>query len=259
MLSLVACAAALLCWPRVPVRDRLRRPGRDVVVRFGNWPLPAGMAALGLVLAGPAGGVAGLAGSALVARQRRARRAGERGLRHADELAEALRLLVAQLRSGAHPAVAAADAAAEAGPAVAGPFGDLAATARLGGEVTSLPLDEAPPDLRASLGRLIRAWALAERHGVALADLLDSVRRDLERRTAFRREVDAKLAGPRATAAVLTGLPLLGLLFGEAMGARPLEVLSGGLSGQLVLLTGTALLAAGVLWSERLTGSVVRP
>jgi tight adherence protein B len=258
VLSLVALAAALLCWPQVPVRDRLRHPAREVAVHFGRWSLPAGAAALGLVLAGPAGCAAGFAGSVLAARQRHARRADERSLRDADVLAEALRLLVAQLRSGAHPAVAAEGAAAEAEPPVAGLFGDLATTARLGGDVIALPLGDALPGLRVPLGRFARAWALAERHGVALADLVDSVRRDLERRTAFRREVEAKLAGPRATAAVLTGLPLLGLVFGEAMGASPLEVLADGAIGQLVLLTGTALLVAGVLWSERLTRAVVR-
>lgn len=262
MLIPVTVAAALLCWPHTTVRDRLRRRVEPAHVRLRTWPIPAGAAALGLVFAGPAGCIAAVTGTSLVVRRWRVRRAEELSLRHADELAEALRLLVAQLRAGAHPAVAAEGAAAEAGPVVAGLFGDLAATARLGGHATAL-LSRAPnappPDLHAPLGRLTRAWELAERHGVALADLLDSVRRDLERRTAFRRDVEAKLAGPRATAAVLTGLPVLGLVFGEAMGARPLEVLTGGALGQLVLLAGTALLTAGVLWSERLTGAVVRP
>ncbi|GAA2336582.1 type II secretion system protein [Saccharopolyspora halophila] len=258
MLSLVAIAAALLCWPQPSVRDRLRLPASSRGLRFASWVAPAGAGALGLALAGPAGCCAAVAGSLVAGRQWRARRAGERDLRLSDEFAEGLRLLVAQLRAGAHPAIAAEDASAESGPAVAGLFGDLAATARLGGDVTALPLVAASPGLRASLGRLTRAWALAERHGVALADLLDAVRRDLERRTAFRREVEAKLAGPRSTAAVLTGLPLLGLVFGELAGTRPLEVLADGLLGQLALLTGTALLIAGVLWSERLIGAVVR-
>ena len=46
--------------------------------------------------------------------------------------------------------------------------------------------------------------------------------------------------------------------FDPVLGARPLDVLTGGALGQLVLLAGTALLAAGVLWSERLTRAVVR-
>lgn len=258
MLSLVAIAAALLCWPQVRVRDRLRPPAKTRGLRFGKGAVPVGMGALGLALAGPAGCCAAVAGSLLADRHWRVRRAGERGLRSSDALAEGLRLLVAQLRAGAHPAIAAEGAAAESGPAVSGVFADLAATARLGGDVRAVQLGAALPDLHAPLGRLTRAWALAERHGVALADLLDAVRRDVERRTAFHREVEAKLAGPRSTAAVLTGLPLLGLIFGELAGTRPLEVLADGALGQLVLLTGTALLIAGVLWSDRLIGAVVR-
>ncbi len=136
----------------------------------------------------------------------------------------------------------------------------MAATVRLGGDVaTALEAHEGTAELREPLCRMARAWALAERHGVALADLLDAVRRDIERRTAFRRDVEAKMAGPRSTAAVLTGLPVFGLLFGEAVGSAPIAVLTGGLLGQLLLLAGVALLCAGVGWTLRLTRAVVQP
>ncbi|MEB3369437.1 type II secretion system F family protein [Saccharopolyspora mangrovi] len=252
--SALLAAAGLLCWPPATTRHRLPGLPRPPL-RLSNpkrlLPLATGLA--GWVFAGPAGLCAAMALTLLAGRQLRERRGEQRALALHAEFAEALRLLVTQLRAGAHPAGAAEGAAVEAGPQVAGLFRDLAATARLGGDVSALA---GRP--RAPVERLTRAWELAERHGVALAELLDSLRRDVERRTAFRREVAAKMAGPRATAGVLTGLPVLGLAFGQAAGASPFAVFGSGPAGQLLLLLGVALLIAGVLWSSRLTRSVVR-
>lgn len=252
--SALLAATGLLCWPALTTRHRL--PGvRRAPLRLPRPKrlLPVATGIAGFAVAGPAGSCAAIALTLLAGRRLRENRDERRELALDDEFAEAMRLLVAQLRAGAHPANAAEGAAAEAGPGVAVLFRDLAATARLGGDVSALA---GRP--RAPVRRLTRAWDLAERHGVALAELLDCLRRDVERRTAFRREVSAKMAGPRATAGVLTGLPVLGLGFGQAAGASPLAVFGSGPAGQLLLLVGTALLIAGVLWSSRLTRSVVR-
>ncbi|RRO17364.1 secretion system protein [Saccharopolyspora rhizosphaerae] len=254
MTSALLAAAGLVCWPIATNRHRLpgavRAPlGLPSPTRL--LPLAAGLA--GWVLAGPAGLCAAMALTLLAGRYLRERRTEQRELALDEEFADALRLLVTQLRAGAHPAAAAEGAAADAGPGVSGIFRDLAATARLGGDVSALT---GRP--RAQVDRLVRAWELAERHGVALAELLDSLRHDVERRTAFRRSVAAKMAGPRATAGVLAVLPALGLTFGQAAGAAPLAAFGSGAAGQLLLLLGVALLTTGVLWSSRLTRSVVR-
>ncbi|MEV5543926.1 type II secretion system F family protein [Saccharopolyspora shandongensis] len=262
--ALVVLAVAVLCWPEIKARDRLlTEPVRVAGPSFRGaarlLAIPAGAVA-GWGFAGPAGSCAAVALSLLGAKYWRAQRDWRHRLDRADELTAGLRLLVAQLRAGAHPAAAAEGAAAEAGPAVAGMFQDMATTVRLGGDVAAvLEAHDGIAELREPQGRMARAWALAERHGVALADLLDAVRRDVERRAAFRRDVEAKMAGPRSTAAVLTGLPIFGLLFGEAVGAGPITVLTGGLLGQLLLLVGVALLCAGVGWTLRLTRAVVQP
>ncbi len=252
--SALLAATGLLCWPALTTRHRLPGP-RRASLRLPRpkrlLPLATGVA--GYVVAGPAGSCAAIALTLLASRYVRESRDERRELVIDEEFAETMRLLVAQLRAGAHPANAAEGAAAEAGPGVAALFRELAATARLGGDVSALAGRS-----RATVRRLARAWDLAERHGVALAELLDSLRRDVERRTAFRREVAAKMAGPRATAGVLTGLPVLGLGFGQAAGASPLAVFGSGPAGQLLLLVGVALLIAGVLWSSRLTRSVMR-
>ncbi|NBH07351.1 type II secretion system protein, partial [Amycolatopsis sp. SID8362] len=81
-------------------------------------------------------------------------------------------------------------------------------------------------------------------------------RRDAEAGLGFARRMRAKLAGPRASAAVLTGLPALCLLLGQAMGAAPLSVLTGSTPGRLLLVAGSVLLWAGTAWCRALTGKV---
>ena len=98
-------------------------------------------------------------------------------------------------------------------------------------------------------------WTVSERSGASAAAVLDRVEEDLRIRLGQRREVDAQLAGARSTAALLAVLPLLGIGLGAAMGADPLAVLLGRPHGQLALLTGVALDAAGVLWTARIVAA----
>ena len=53
---------------------------------------------------------------------------------------------------------------------------------------------------------------------------------------------------------VLAALPALGLLLGVGMGAQPVAVLLGSSVGHLLLLAGTVLTCAGLLWSARIVG-----
>jgi len=78
--------------------------------------------------------------------------------------------------------------------------------------------------LNKAVDQLARAWRVSAKHGVALADVLDATRRDLDQRAAFARQVHARMAGPRASAAVLAGLPVFGVLLGELSGARPVRI-----------------------------------
>jgi tight adherence protein B len=174
----------------------------------------------------------------------RAHRRATADLTMAAHTATALRTMVAELRSGAHP-IRAAEAAADVVPAVAGDLRALATAAQLD--------TEAPTS---ALPQLAAAWALAKRHGLPMADVLDATRRDAEAGLAFGRRMRAKLAGPRASAAVLTGLPVLCMLLGQAMGAAPLSVLTGSTPGQALLVAGCVLLWAGTAWCRALTGRV---
>ena len=68
----------------------------------------------------------------------------------------------------------------------------------------------------------------------------------------MRRELHAGLAEPRATAVVLAGLPLLGLVMGTALGADPLAWLLGTVAGRSVLALGVLLEVVGAWWAWRI-------
>jgi tight adherence protein B len=243
----VARFAAL--WPAAHAR-RLRRPGLVGPVLAG------GLA--GAVLAGVGGALAG-AVAALVIRQRRdARRTAQHRAGAAEQLAAAVARITDELRSGSHPAAALAGTDAD-GPHARSVLAPAAVAARLGdGIVPALRRGgEGRPEIGADVERIAAAWALAERHGIPLADVLGRAHEDIRWRVRFAATVRAQLAGPRATAAVLTMLPVLGIGLGQLIGADPIGVLRGGPLGQVLLVIGVALLAAGSAWSERIIGSAV--
>ncbi|MQA14396.1 MAG: secretion system protein [Pseudonocardiaceae bacterium] len=266
-LALLALAAGLAAWPAAAGRYRL--PGlarRCVPVEPDRRWLPSPPAlplvlvaagAFGAVLAGAGGAMAAAVGAATAAVRWRSGLGRRREASAAAGLVEALGTLVAELRAGAHPAAAMEAAAAGVAPGAAAALGAGAAAARLGGDVPTVLRRHHDPALAPWLARLADAWALGQRHGVPLAELLDAVRCDAEQRVRFAADVDARLAGPRATAAVLAGLPVLGLLLGQAIGADPWQVLAATAIGQLLLVLGTVLICAGVAWSGRITASAV--
>ena len=83
--------------------------------------------------------------------------------------------------------------------------------------------------LSAHWERLALFWRLAQTHGLAIATLMRAAHRDIVERERFSARVDAGMAGARTTAAVLAGLPVLGIGLGQLIGADPLGfLLSGG-------------------------------
>jgi tight adherence protein B len=84
-----------------------------------------------------------------------------------------------------------------------------------------------------------------------------AVEDDLRARARAETELRAAVAGPRASAAVLAGLPLVGLLMGSGVGADPWRVLTTTGTGTVLLVAGVALELAGVTWSARLVRRAV--
>lgn len=109
------------------------------------------------------------------------------------------------------------------------------------------------------LAALRAAWHLADRAGAAAAPLLDTVARAGRAGQDASRARDAALAAPIATARILGALPVLGLLLGHAIGADPLQVLTGTGPGRVSLGVGMVCAVVGWRWTRalvrRATGS----
>lgn len=253
--ALCALACALLCPGPVaaarmsglwrhdgsPRRRRLRLGGSIVLGAIA-----------GLLAAGPGGALAGALVALTAVRGRERQVARDAAATGAAELAEALRRITDELRAGSHPASALAGVTAD-GPVAARLLAPAVTAAQLGDDVpAALRRATARPGASAELERVAAAWSLAERHGVPLADLLAGVYDDIRWRVRFAAGVRAQLAGPRATAGVLTALPALGVALGQLVGADPIGVLRSGALGQGLLVTGIGLVAAGRAWTEQI-------
>jgi tight adherence protein B len=259
VLAAVLLAAAVLVRPSSP-RRRLARADRN---RNGLPPRAAGgvtvcALAVALVLL-PLTTV--LAASVLVATlalRFRRRRRSDRGSGESRELETAIDVLVGELRVGAHPAAAFAVAAQETAGPVAGACRAVAARARLGADVAAgLRGVGQTSVLQAHWDRLAVCWQLGADHGLAMSALMQAAQRDIAERQRFSGQVQSAMAGARATAAILAGLPLFSVLMGQLIGARPMAFLLGGQLGGWLLVIGLTLVCGGLLWSDRITDRAI--
>lgn len=261
--ALCCLAAAALCWPGVTGRSwrgRLRPSAVPPAVELAALvDRPGAVGAAGVLVAAGVTVVstplvAGLAGvcAALVVRSLRTTRRTAAARRRVQAVAEGLGVLAAELRAG-RSVTEAADAAVAGCP-------DEAAGAALG---RVLRLGVAPPPAEAAgevgevLARVAAAVRLSSRTGCSLAGVATAVEDDLRARARAETELRAAVAGPRASAAVLAGLPVLGLLMGSGVGADPWRVLTTTGTGNLLLVAGVVLEVAGTAWSGRLVRRAV--
>lgn len=267
--ALLLTAVAVVCWPAPVARLRLSSllsaatHGGDQLCGWlrrlaAREPVRGGAVIVASVLfGGLLAGIGGMAAAAMVGgvAYYRWRWSARRRDTEAEvaALLDAVGVMAAELRAGAHPAGAAA-VAASGTATVHRVLASVSVGARLGARVPAM-LErhaEGEPAISGELRRMGGAWSLAERHGVALAELMDAVRADLDVRVRLAGQVKALLAGPRATAAVLAVLPLLGIGLGQGIGANPWHVLTATFAGQLLLVVGTGLACVGMLWSGRI-------
>jgi tight adherence protein B len=209
-------------------------------------------------------GLAAAVAAVLVRRAVRQRRRTDADLMAAAAF-EAVSVLAADLSVGRAPAQALADLVDDLGSAQDATRSRLSRVLRpvveaevLGGSVPAALRLAAGTDGCAELERLASAWQLAESLGAPVAQVLDGVGTSLRHHADHRRAVRAELAGPRASARLLATLPVLGILMGTGLGARPLQVLFGTAYGQAALVGGVALELAGLAWTDRLAVSAER-
>jgi tight adherence protein B len=98
----------------------------------------------------------------------------------------------------------------------------------------------------------VAAVEVAGEIGAPLAPVLERIAGAVALDEEAAADLDAALAGPRATARLLAWLPALGLVLGVPLGADPVRVLVGGGPGTWAGAAGLALTVAGRRWTRRL-------
>ncbi|WNM36383.1 type II secretion system F family protein [Streptomyces sp. Li-HN-5-11] len=211
------------------------------------WALAAGLvlAVLGASVLPVAAGAAGVPLLRRIRLARTERRALER---RADAVIALCGALAGEVRAGRQPGEALLHAARDShglGDAQAA----VLAAARFGGDVSGALATAARQPGADGLRGLAACWRVAVDQGAGLAAGLDRLEGALRAERDQRADLRAQLAGARATAVMLAGLPALGLLLGTAMGADPLHVLLHTGAGLGCLLVGAALEGAGLWWA----------
>lgn len=114
-----------------------------------------------------------------------------------------------------------------------------------------------------SLGRLdasawrglAAAWSVATEAGAPLAPSLRDYARSLRSLAQVQRDVDVALAAPVATARMVMVLPVIGVLFGMALGFNTLGTLFTTPLGWGSLVVGVLLMVLAQRWNRRLVAS----
>lgn len=254
--ALLCCAVVVLVLPAAGGQRRFVRlfgAGRRSAPRRlpVEWCAGIGLGCTAFAF-GPGIGLAALMLGVTVAVRKRRGRGDRDRRRECGYLLAGLEAVVGELRVGAHPSAAAESAAGESRGEAARVLAISAGRSRLGGSGAD---GWSQPDsiVAEELSRIAAAWRVAEEHGLALAELLAAARADLLGRIRFRDRTEAALAGARASATVLAGLPLVGIGLGQLMGAAPLTILFTSPAGELLLPLGAALACCGLLWTDVIT------
>lgn len=132
------------------------------------------------------------------------------------------------------------------------------AAARLGGDVVAALGDDSRARDEPMLAGVGACWSVAQTQGAGLAVALDRLVTQERRGEEVRRQLQAHLAAPRATARMLALLPALGLGLGLAIGGDPLGWLLGTVPGWLCLSLGLVLVGVGVAWAHRIAARTER-
>ena len=180
----------------------------------------------------------------LTRRRRTAQRASTR---------EAMAEVVADMRAGQPPARALERALGDR---------DMAprtlAAVRLGGDIAEALRQDALTSTQPMLAGAGACWSVAATQGAGLADALDRLVLQDRRAEEVRRQLEAHLAAPRATARMLALLPVLGLGLGLAVGGDPLGWLLGTPLGWACLTVGLLLVGVGLAWAGRISARTER-
>jgi tight adherence protein B len=126
----------------------------------------------------------------------------------------------------------------------------VASAARLGADVPAALREAASAPGAAALRRLAAAWELSAATGAGLAFALRQVIRTVRTEQLVAARVGAELASARATARLVTVLPVVVLVAAQGVGAEPWHFLLEKVPGVVCLAVGVLLSAAGLRWID---------
>lgn len=221
---------------------------------------------MGIVLAqatrSPVPLVGAVGGAWPLRRWRRRRRLAAEARRRASAVIELCEGLAAEMRSGATAEHALYAVTARTGSLRSGLGAESVARLAAGSYGGDIPaalrcLAELPGGRGAAA--VAACWHVTSESGSGLAGGLDQLADALRAERALTEEIEGELAAPRATIAVLAALPLVGLLLGAALGAKPVQVLLHTPAGLACLTVGVLLEAAGLAWTARIIRSAAEP
>ena len=175
---------------------------------------------------------------------------GSRERRAARKAAiDALAALAAELSAGTPQQHALVLVGEHVWPAACGAVrfdGDVAEALRL--DAQAVPL----------LAPLAACWAVSAQQGSGLSTAVARLAEQARIAEDVRVQLEAELAGPRATARILVVLPLFGIAMGIMMGVNPFGWLLGTWPGLACLLMGLCLIGMGYWWTSRIVARVER-
>jgi tight adherence protein B len=242
-------ASALFAPPATRRRPGVRVPGLVSGPLLGTLVVGA---ALGLGVRGVHVGlvtVTGLAVAGLLHLAAGARRTREAETRR-QQVVDYCEALVGELRAG-QPVGHALERALEVWPEAR----PVVAAARIGAEVPAALRRLATLPGAHGVTRLSGAWELCAATGSGLAFAVEQVLATARAEQATARLVQGELASARATARLVTALPLVVLLAAQGIGARPWEFLVGTTAGVACLGLGVALALVGLWWIDRIAAA----
>lgn len=160
---------------------------------------------------------------------------------------EALGALSAELSAGTPQQRALLAVGERVWPAACGAArfdGDVAEALRL--DARRMPL----------LAPLAACWAVSVSQGSGLSISVARMAEQARIAEDIRVQLEAQLAGPRATARILMLLPTFGIAMGIMMGVNPLAWLCGTVPGLACLVVGLGLVSLGYWWTSRIVAHV---
>ncbi len=177
--------------------------------------------------------------------------ARRRSARERARTVQALGAFAAELESGQAPTAALLGSGGD--PSV---WPTAAAAVPLGEDIAAaLRLDAVE---RPALLPLAACWSVSVSTGTGFAAAVSRLASSARAAEVVRVDLEGELAGPRATARMLTLLPLIGLGFGIMLGSDPLAWLLTSAPGVACLIAGIGLTGLGALWTGRIAASVER-